>query len=285
MLPEPARRLALALRRTGNDLVLRRQSSKVDAFLTSYPKSGRTWLRFLLSSYFARVADLNFEPDLRTTFRVLPNFDRDHSRGLPAFEGRRRGVSLPLIAVSHRAYDRGLFSDRPIVMLVRDPRDVCVSAYFHETRHKHRFSGDILTFIEDEKFGVPAIVEYHNGWAKGLPGHAQSLVVSYEAMHRDTVSTIVEILRFLDTPVDHEALAHAIERAKFDRMRKDEQQAGIPGHDYNRNDADSLRVRKGEVGGFSQYLSDAEAARIIEICSQRLNDGARNLMARSGIDL
>jgi Sulfotransferase domain len=283
MLPEPAKKLAHILRRTTNDIILRRLSGHVDAFLTSYPKSGRTWLRFLLSCYFARIAGLNFEPDLRSTFRVLPNFDRDRSRGLPAFEGRRSDGTLPLIAVSHRGYDRGLFSDRPIVMLVRDPRDVCVSAYFHETRHKHRFSGDISTFIEDEKFGVPAIIDYHNGWAEGLTNHARSLVVSYEAMHQDTVSTMVEILQFLGAPIDYEALAQAIESAKFDRMRKDEQKAGIPGHDYNLNDADSLRVRKGEVGGFGKYLSHAEAARIIEISSDRLTTGARSLMARSGV--
>lgn len=269
------------VRRIRNQALLERAAPSVDAFLVSYPKSGRTWLRFLLSHYFAQTAGLDFEPDLHSTFRVLPNFDRDAARGLPVFVGREHKVALPLIAVSHRAFEPRFFAGRPTIILVRDPRDVCVSAYFHETKHKHRFAGSIAEFIEDDSYGVPAIVRYHNGWAAGLRGNP-SLVVSYEEMSSNTEAAVRRMLEFLKLPVDGEALLRAIDAARFSRMQKDEKKTGIPGHEYDRSDTESMRVRKGKVGGFADTLSPAEADRIVEICRQTLNPDAKELMRQSG---
>lgn len=275
---KPVRRL----RRLRNDKALEAFVPGIDAFLISYPKSGRTWLRYLLSCYFAHAGKVDFEPDLRSTFRVLPNFDQDEERGLPAFVGKREG--LPLIAVSHRPFDPRFFGGRPLIFKVRDPRDVCVSAYFHETRHKQRFDGDISAFIEDEQRGIPAIIAYHNGWAAQV-AKGPSVVVSYEEMSEDTASAVTRILEFLGLDVDQAALASAIEKARFDQMKKNEKKTGIPGHEYDRSDDESLRVRKGKVGGYEEYLSDADVERVLQLCREGLSPEGRRLMAHTGLDL
>src|SRR3546814_18975857 len=87
-------------RRLRDEPPLRLAAARADAFLVSYPKSGRTWLRYLLSCYFAESAKLGFEPDLTSTFRILPNFDRDPVRGIDAFIGRTGEAGLPLLLVS-----------------------------------------------------------------------------------------------------------------------------------------------------------------------------------------
>ena len=272
------------VRRIRNQRLLERAAPSVDAFLVSYPKSGRTWLRFLLSCYFAQIAELDFEPDLHSTFRVLPNFDRDAERGLPVFVGRAREVDLPLIAVSHRQFDARFFGGRPTIILVRDPRDVCVSAYFHETKHKHRFAGSIAEFIENDTYGVPAIVRYHNDWAQGMAG-SPSLIISYEDMSNNAEQTVRRIIEFLSLPVDEAALADAVEKARFSKMQKTEKKTGIPGHDYDRSDEDSLRVRKGKVGGYADTLSEAEANRIVAICRDNMVPAAKELMRQSDVAL
>lgn len=284
MAPEFLKSAYRQVRRLRNRRLLQRAAPSVDAFLVSYPKSGRTWLRYLLSCYFAKVANLGFEPDLRSTFRILPNFDRDAERGLPAFLGRDLSVAIPLIAVSHRQFDAPLLGGRPTIILIRDPRDVCVSAYFHETKHKHRFSGTIGEFIEDQDYGVPAIVRYHNGWAKGL-NDSCSMVVSYEEMSGNTQMVVRQILDFADVPIDETALAEAIEKARFSKMQKTEKDTGIPGHEYDRADSDSMRVRKGKVGGFADTLSDAEADRVLEICRKSMLPEAKRLFRQSGVAL
>lgn len=257
---------------------LRLAAARADAFLVSYPKSGRTWLRYLLSCYFAESACLGFEPDLTSTFRVLPNFDHDPVRGITAFVGRQTEVDLPLVLVSHLPYRRQLFLDRPALFLVRDPRDVIVSAYFHATRHKKSFSGEIDAFLDEPRYGLGALIAYLNVWAEGLkerPHH----IISYERMLADPLVTVSDILSFLKVKVDLDILNRAIASAQFDRMRERERDNGIPGHDYDRSDDQSMRMRNGKAGSFGQWLDEAQANHILARCERELSPTGRALIA------
>lgn len=253
-----SRRLAM---RHSDAQFLRDAIPGIDCVLASFPKSGRTWLRFALSCYFDHAAHLEVEPDLTSTFRILPNLDRDPLRGLPGF-AFLDFPAVPLIAVTHRAYEEALFQDRPVIFLVRDPRDVMVSAFFHATRHKNRFKGTIHDFILDRYQGMPALLGYLNAWADGLSGRQHHLV-SYEALSNDLMSELRAIVEFLGLECDHAALGHAVERSDFQAMRDIEQRGGIPGHKYDRSDSESLRMRKGKAGGYRHYLTEGEI-RLIE---------------------
>ncbi|KKW93673.1 sulfotransferase domain-containing protein [Sphingobium chungbukense] len=271
-------------RRLRDEPHLRLAAARADAFLVSYPKSGRTWLRYLLSCYFAESAGLGFEPDLTTTFRVLPNFDRDPVRGIDAFVGRRSDVALPSVLVSHLPYRERLFLDRPVLFLVRDPRDVIVSAYFHATRHKKSFAGDIADFLDEPKYGLAALTGYLNGWADGLAGRPHHLI-SYEHMLAEPVPTVTAILSFLGVEPKGDLVARAVAAAQFDRMRDKERDGGIPGHDYDRNDDQSLRMRSGKAGTFGQWLSADQADLVLERCRAELSPRALDLLAATGVDL
>lgn len=258
-------------------------AASTDAFLASYPKSGRTWFRFILANYFAAAAKLDIDVSLHNMFAVLPNFDFDPVRGLPAFGfGGQPGV--PLISVSHRPYEQLLFRRRPVVFMVRDPRDVLVSAYFHATRHKHRFSGGMHDFLNDPSQGLPALLRYLNGWAAGLTRHRHHLL-SYERLSADPAGSTAQVLTFLGVGIDHGALARAIELSHFETMRDRERREGIPAHDYDRSDGESLRMRRGKAGGYIDYLSDGEIALIEAACTAKLTPAAKELVAATGTRL
>lgn len=281
----PLRKIVRSVRRRWRDEPqLSVAAKRADAFLVSYPKSGRTWLRYLLSCYFAELAELGFQPDLKTMFRVLPNFDLDPVRGIGAFAGEGHRDRMPLVLVSHLEYKSRLFLDRPAIFLVRDPRDVIVSAYFHATRHKKVFSGDIGAFLDDATYGLPALTRFLNGWAEGLDGRPH-LLISYERMLSEPATIVAAILDFLGAELREDAMQRAIEAAQFDRMRAKERDQGIPGHDYDRSDTLSLRMRSGKAGGFGEWLSAAEAAWIVAQCRKRLTPDARALLAATGLDL
>lgn len=271
-------------RRLRDEPYLRLAAARADAFLVSYPKSGRTWLRYLLSCYFAESAGLGFEPDLTSTFRVLPNFDRDPVRGIDAFVGRSSEASLPLVLVSHLPYRERLFLDRPVLFLVRDPRDVIVSAYFHATRHKKSFSGDMAAFLDEPKYGMAALTGYLNGWAVGLEGRPHHLI-SYEHMLAEPIPAVGGILAFLGVEPEPDILARAVAAARFDRMRDKERDGGIPGHDYDRNDDQSLRMRSGKAGSYGEWLSPDQADLVLERCRSDLSPRALSLLAATGVDL
>ncbi|MET1756683.1 sulfotransferase domain-containing protein [Novosphingobium sp. RD2P27] len=269
-------------RRYWHEPQLRAAATRADAILVSFPKSGRTWLRYLLSCYLAELAELGFQPDLASTFRVLPNFDRSRHRGINGFAGKR--PQLPLILVSHLPFNERMFLQRPIIFLVRDPRDVIVSAYFHATRHKRVFEGSIGAFLDNSTYGLPALIAFTNGWAEALSTR-EHLVRSYEDLHSDTQSAVAGILDFLNIAVEPALLQRAIALAQFDKMRAREQEQGIPDHDYDRGDTQSLRMRSGKAHAYGNVMSPAEVAHVLDACAEGLTQLGRSLLAATGVEL
>ena len=257
---------------------------KADAFLVSYPKSGRTWFRFVLSNYFAHAFNLGTDVDLHSMFRILPNFDGDPVRGLPAFASEKFPRELPLIPVSHLDFRRRLFLNRPVIIMVRDPRDVIVSSYFHATRQKHSFQGDMEQFIADRQRGLPALVRYLNGWAKGVENR-RTHVLSYEKLTTDTAAETEKVLSFLGCKIKTRELEKAVEAGRFSAMKEQELSIGLPAHEYDRSDGESLRMRRGQVGGFADYLDAGQIRMIEETCSRELRPEAKQLLAGTGIPI
>ena len=271
-----------AWRRMEKRVRLTAYAARADSFLISYPKSGRTWFRYVLSHYFASVAGVSGPIDLHNMFSVVPNFDLDPTRGIPAYRFRDKNGVIPTVLVSHLGYRASLFLRRPVVMMVRDPRDVIVSAYFHATRHKHRFEGSLSDFIKDRDQGMPAMIGYLNRWAEGL-SNRDHFVLSYERLSADTEGQTEAVLGFLGCRIDRKALRDAVEAGRFEAMQDRERAEGIPAHDYDRNDVESLRMRRGKAGGFHDYLDDAQIAEVERLCATQLTSAAKGLIARTGL--
>ena len=251
-----------------------------DAFLASYPKSGRTWFRFILANYFNAAAGLGLDLSLHNMFGVVPNFDLDRVRGIPAFRGagHRRA---PQVLVTHLPYRRLLYRNRPVVFMVRDPRDVMVSAYFHASRHKHRFTGELPEFLRDSRQGLPNLIAYLNGWAAGLTRHRHH-IVTYERLTVEPEVVAAETLTFLGVPVDGALVRGAVVASSFEAMRALELDAGIPAHDYDRSDGESLRMRRGKAGGFADYMRQDDIVWLHTTCAASLSPAACKLVAATG---
>ena len=84
-----------------------------DTFLVSYPKSGNTWVRFLL----ANLIHPNEKVSFSNINRLLP---------APGVLSKRflRTLPRPRILKSHEPFDARF---KKVIYLVRDPRDVAVS--------------------------------------------------------------------------------------------------------------------------------------------------------------
>jgi hypothetical protein len=263
---------------------LRRHSTGVDAFLASYPKSGRTWFRFILANYFARVTQLDVTIDLHNMFSVLPNFALDNERGLGSFSRSKQSSSVPLVCVTHLSYRADYFRGKPVIFLVRDPRDVLVSSYFHATKHKHRFSGTISEFLADPKQGVFDFANYMNAWAVSLNDQPH-IIVTYEGLQAGTANETEKVLRFLNLEVDRQALDESVLASRFEAMRDMEKEIGIPEHDYDRGDTEGLRMRRGKVHGFTDYLGSEELKLLSDLLSSQLVPQAKTMLKGTGFVL
>lgn len=268
------------------DWQLARLAGRRPAYLCSYPKSGRTWLRFILGHYLVSAYRLPLDLDFDTLFTLLPNLSTSRRRGVRAFQfaGDAR---VPLLLSSHRDYEDAEFARGDPILLVREIRDVLVSSYFHASRQRRatrRFHEDIKTFVRDPTRGVSRYISYHNAWARALPGR-RSLTMSYERVSREPESAVADLLRFLGVPIDPQRLTEAVESSRFERMRKTEIERGIGGVDYDRADPEALRVRRGIVGGYGAYLDAEDSSYIEAACRSHLDPLARQwLAAHQAID-
>ncbi len=223
------------------------------AFIISYPKSGRTWLRLLVGKVLCDrfgVDPTHMLDTLRATSiaGVLPTkFTHDGS-------GMREESNFRAIESSKLQY-RG----KKVVLLVRDPRDVMVSCYFQATKRINVYQGPISDFVRSEHYGIERCVKFYSAWHQNRHVPASFLLVRYEDMHANPQAALKSVLEFMSVrDVDSQMLDAAIEFGRFDNMKKLEatghfkRQVLTPG---NAKDGESFKVRRGKVGGYADYLS------------------------------
>ena len=200
-----------------------------DPVLISFPKSGRTWVRVMM--------------------REL---------GIPVIQDHAGAKGTGPI-------DTGLYHNKRVMLLVRDPRDTVVSFYHHSrTRLKQGYDGTISDFIRDPGLGVERIVEFNKAWLTAKTRPRRFVLLEYERLREDTEGEMRHILTFLDRhDISEQALQSAITESSFDKLRQVEASGGRaafgrslkPG---NTADPDSFKVRKGKVGGFAEELSEPD---------------------------
>ncbi len=243
---------------------------QADCVVVSFGKSGRTWLRVMMSRFFQVRDDL---PE-----RMLIGFDNFH----------RRRPAVPKIFFTHDNYvedysghrdSRVDYRGKKVVLLVRHPGDVAVSQYFHwRFRMKNQkmiindypISGaeiGVFDFIHSNGGGLPTILRFMNLWAAEVAQSREVLIVRYEDLRAQPEKELTRLLEFIGTPGTEEQITEAVRFASFDNMRKLEEKrtfwlAGGRMQPKDRNNPDSFKVRRGKVGGFRDYLEDSEIEQI-----------------------
>ena len=254
--------------------------ARADVAVVSFGKSGRTWLRVMISRYYQLVHGI---PE-----RVLLGFENYH----------RRDKAIPKIFFTHDNYikdytgdfdSKAPFYGKKVVLLVRNPKDIVVSQYF-QWQHRMRPAKKKLNqypphgaevsaydFVMDPNCGLPDIIDYLNLWAREKANVEQLLIVRYEDMRSDPNGTLERVMAFMnDAPAKEEAIASAVEYASVENMRKLEEQnvfwlAGGRMKPGKKGDPNSYKVRRAKVGGYRDYFDAAQAAEIDELVAKELS--------------
>lgn len=186
-----------------------------DTFLVSYPKSGNTWVRFLLANLMYPNETVGFA----NINRLLP---------APGVSSKRflRKLPRPRILKSHEPFDARF---RKVIYLVRDPRDVAVSEYHFDLKKRYIDPGVSLEqfvkrFIAGATSSYGSWWEHAGSWIAARHGNPSFLLVRYEDLLTDSIGETGKIAEFLGIQAGPERLRAAVERSSADRMRKLEQQ-------------------------------------------------------------
>jgi hypothetical protein len=237
----------------------RREMRKADAFFVSVPKSGRTWFRTLWAAYWCCRADIAFQlkpKRIPGMPRVVFTHDRWEHRANPSLKRRMLGYQL---------IPAGPAARKPVVLLVRDPRDVIVSIYFQVTRRPEadqRWTpASLKELIRHPQFGFSTVCATMNGWYDEWRDRPDFTFYRYEDARRNPDTALREWMRFLGLPApDEAALAHALEFSDFAAMKRREKEGQFKERALSagdRSDPESFKARRGKIGGFADYM-DAE---------------------------
>jgi hypothetical protein len=232
-------------------------------FLCEYPKSGGTWLRFMLHEI------LTTEP---SEFRNVNHASRMvgyHFRAPDVLPGGGR-----LIATHETwrpAYHKVLY-------LVRDVRDVALSHYrreWHMGVVSTTFDAFLLCLMNGPK--------RHGSWPAHVASYLDSglartdrfLLLRFEDLRRNTAEVLTRIVDFLGARPDREAINRAVQNNSLEAMRAKEDRVHALDVRVRMSPPGSSReegrfVHKGEVEGWRRKLSAAQLDLIERLAGQSL---------------
>jgi Sulfotransferase domain len=256
-----------------------------DAFVCSFPKSGRTWMLFCLANYLHDLYGVGPPVDFETQYEYVPFADPpgDHVPGVEAFLGR---ADLPFILRSHAPYRSGIYHGS-LVLILRDPRDVLVSLYHYVTAHKPVARPGFMDYLEGStslaRRGLPsppyALSRYLDSWVRPVL-EGRVTVTRYELWREQPERGLAQLLPSLGIPVDNRKVAAACASSSVTAMRRLEEMSGMTTASA---DVNTRFVRRGAVGGWRSELNAGERARLCEVVDGWLTRRTKSMFATLGL--
>ena len=244
---------------------------RADIVFVSFGKSGRTWLRVMISHLF----------------RVMYQLPENAILGFDNFHNFNRAV--PKTFFTHDNYIKDFtgdfdtkqpFYDKRVVLLARDPRDVAVSQFFQwkfrikptkvAINNYPPMGSDISLFdfiMSDNGGSMQAVAKYLNLWAREAEKVKNFHLLRYEDLRAEPHKELRSLLEFAQIDATEEQLNAAVEYSSYENMKKMEgkQQFRLAGGRMMPRDKDnpnSFKVRRAKVGGYRDYFTDEEVAAI-----------------------
>ena len=188
-----------------------------DIFLVSFPKSGNTWLRFLLANVLKVHYEIELDVNFFTIHEIIP--DIYISRYLDS-AGPFGRTDIPRIIKSHSSYNPYYFR---VILLVRDPRDALIS-YYHYARERGTISPDytLSQFIRSSKYGVSAWNEHTESWYLTLKQGQIVQIFLYEDLLKDPKAQLYRIMNLMGLTVEDAKLSEAAQLSSKEKMRESE---------------------------------------------------------------
>lgn len=228
------------LRRNSVMKRLRRRKMRLQGLaIVSFPKSGRTWLRFMLDQ-----------------LGISPSFTHENADRRASLDYMRENIRLS--------------RHRRVIFLHRNPLDTVISFYNHAKYVRDwPYAPDdmpesLSDFLRHPRMGIRYILEFNKAWLEGADQFDDFLAVKYEDLRSNPVAGLRRIVDFCRVVrVSDGAIRAAVAAGEFGRMQKLEEAGKLakafPGM-FSESNADPRRrkVRSGKVGGYREVLSQED---------------------------
>ena len=250
---------------------------KAGFIIIGHPKSGNTWLKAMISRLYQLRYDLPESKLINTDefARKIPEIPRlAATNGCYSYE-QEVGNLLECGAGDNE------LRHKPVMFLARHPIDIAVSWYHQFTKRQSRAKQELINhsiehpidrrtvemweFVRNSDIGLPFLIEYQNRWARNIAELDRGLLVKYEELRSEPVSTLHRITRHMGVDFSEEEVRQAVEWGSFENLRKLEtsgtfSQGGMKL--VNANDPSTYKVRRGKVGGYREDFDPEQVAEL-----------------------
>jgi hypothetical protein len=175
--------------------------------LASFPKSGSTWVRFLVANLYNQIAPEVAAVDFHNVHEIVPEIGRPGDRRL--FE------TLPAVWKTH---DEWRASFQRVVLVLRNPWDTLLSYHHYMTGEWGR-EITLAELVTSDRRGAAAIVRHAASFLEHCP---DLLLLTYEALHAAPASELRRLVAFLGLDASDAQVAAAVAASSFDAMRESE---------------------------------------------------------------
>tara|TARA_B100001057_G_scaffold490983_1_gene580295 strand:- start:3672 stop:4514 length:843 start_codon:yes stop_codon:yes gene_type:complete len=261
-------------------------------WISSYPKSGNTWMRYLLANYFYNpsnapsakiinnIKKFNIDDSLKTTKEELQKIKKNpyniSKYWIPSQKKLLEENDNILFLKNHNSLlkiKENNFSNKNCslasIYIVRDPRDVVVS-YAHysnlsydETIDKLLTDKLLCVIDKDNPWNVEVIGSWkfhYLSWKNGIPG-TPIIVIRYEDLIRNTYIEFLKVITFLSKilkfKVNYNQLVFSVNASSFKNLKKFE-----INNDFKENRGQNLFFRKGKTNDWIDNLNKNQISRI-----------------------
>lgn len=268
-------------------------NNKKIIFLASYPKSGNTWLRSIISSLIYNQGSFHFE-DLKKImlFSQMANFKnidnpKFNSQGNIDFNWisnnwiraqkninkQKKNIIFYKTHSVRGIVNNNFFTDESVclafIYVIRDPRDVVVSL----SKHMGENISDSLQKVLYDKNRMTSfqkVNELISTWKNNIDSWMNfktvpRLIIKYEDMVNNIDNCILSIINFLNTvanfnlKTNNNLLKSVKESTNFNKLQSLEEQ-----FQFSEATINTKFFRKGVVGEWMQVLSKKQAEQIEE---------------------
>lgn len=209
---------------------------ETDIFVVSFPKSGNTWVRFLIANMLTEKEEITFK-----------NVN-DYVPGIYNFTNK---INQQLGQRFIKSHDPNFERYPKCIYIYRDYRDVLIS-YYHFQIAQKQFSGTFSEFIRSKN--VLVFGQWRKHVLKALEHQKKFpqriLILGYEQLIMDSLEQVREIESFCEINSKRE-LDEVVANCSFERLQSIEERYGKVFEN------DNLKFfRKGTAGQWKNVLSE-----------------------------
>ena len=252
-------------------------------WLASYPKSGNTWLRMFLKSYFLKSDEkFSFEDSILDSFKaqgfpdqiILEHLKVDYYKFeeiVRNWETMQDYINLNkrtnFVKTHNAMCTVGSYKFTTTkntigaIYVVRDPRDILVS-YSHHLGYDYKKTFDQLSSSYSyeypssgskryEKTLMGTWSEHYNSWKNYKS--CKILIIKYEDMILDKLNTFTKVINYLKeidrTELNMDKVKKALKQTQFKELQKIEKNEG-----FREKGKGDLFFRRGKIGAWKNEV-------------------------------